>query len=61
LSYRFAGFFLGMAVLNELIWRHFSEEVWVNFHVFGAISLTVLFVASQLPFLMKHQIEDDPD
>lgn len=59
LSFRFAGFFIGMAILNELIWRHFSEGTWVNFHVFGAVGLTLLFCASQVPFLMKHQIENE--
>jgi intracellular septation protein len=61
LTFRFAGFFIAMAVLNELIWRNFSDETWVNFHVFGAVTLTVLFCASQLPFLMKHQIETNND
>ncbi len=61
LTFRFAGFFIGMAILNELIWRHFSEEAWVNFHVFGAVVLTVLFCVSQLPFLIKHQMEKDTD
>lgn len=61
LTYRFAGFFAGMAILNELIWRHFSEKAWVNFHVFGAVALTLLFCASQVPFLMKHQIEKDSE
>ncbi len=59
LTIRFAGFFGGMAILNELIWRHFSEKAWVNFHVFGAVALTILFCVSQVPFLMKHQIEKE--
>ena len=57
LTVRFASFFIIMAVLNELIWRNFSENVWVNYHVFGAIALTLLFCIAQVPFLMKHQIE----
>jgi intracellular septation protein A len=61
LTLRFAGFFVVMAVLNELIWRNFSEDVWVNYHVFGAIVLTLLFCGSQLPFLLKHQTEKDSD
>jgi intracellular septation protein len=61
LTFRFAGFFAGMAILNELIRRHFSENAWVNFHVFGSVALIVLFCVSQMPFLMKHQIEKDPD
>lgn len=57
LSARFAGFCIGMAVLNELIRRYFSDDIWVNFHVFGAIALTLLFSLSQVPFLLRHQID----
>ncbi|GAA0525868.1 intracellular septation protein [Rhizomicrobium palustre] len=57
LSLRFGGFFLAMAVLNELIWRNFSESFWVNFHTFGAIALTILFCFSQAPFLLRHQMD----
>jgi intracellular septation protein len=61
LTLRFGVFFLGMALINELIWRNFSSDVWVNYHVFGAITLTVLFCASQVPFLLKHQIVKDEE
>lgn len=57
LSLRFALFFFAMAFLNELIWRNFSNEIWVDYHVFGAVALTLLFGLSQTPFLIKHQIE----
>jgi intracellular septation protein len=59
LSWRFALFFFGMAFLNELIWRSFSNDIWVDFHVFGAIALTVLFSLSQVPFLLSRQMEDE--
>ena len=58
LSWRFGLFFFGMAIINELIWRNFSNDIWVDFHVFGAIALTVLFSLSQVPFLLSRQIED---
>jgi intracellular septation protein len=61
LTLRFGGFTAGMALLNELIWRNFSENTWVNFHTFGAIALTVLFSISQMPFLLKHQTKPDGD
>jgi len=61
LSLRFGVFFLAMAILNELIWRNFSEGFWVGYHVFGAIALTVLFCASQVPFLLKRQIAEDEE
>ncbi len=57
LTRRFGLFFFGMSFLNELIWRYFSNDIWVDYHVFGATALTVLFSLSQLPFLLKHQIE----
>ena len=57
LTWRFGGFFFGMAVLNELIWRNFSSDVWVTYHVFGALALTLLFGICQAPYLLKHQIE----
>jgi intracellular septation protein len=57
LSLRFALFFFAMAILNELIWRNFSNDIWVDYHVFGALALTFLFGLSQAPFLLKHQIE----
>lgn len=60
LSFRFGGFFLAMALLNELIWRTFSETLWVNYHTFGAIALTLLFAIAQAPYLMRHQIEPKP-
>lgn len=61
LTLRFGFFFAAMAVLNELIWRNFSESLWVSYHVFGAIALTVLFAMSQVPFLIKHQIDDEAE
>jgi intracellular septation protein len=57
LTWRFGIFFLVMAAINELIWRNFSNDIWVTFHVFGAVALTFLFSMSQVPFLLKHQIE----
>jgi intracellular septation protein len=54
LSKRFAVYFLGMAAVNELIWRNYSENTWVKFKVFGALPITVLFVALQIPFILRN-------
>ena len=51
---RWGVFFFAMALLNEVIWRNFSETFWASFKVFGFLPLTVLFTASQIPFLTKH-------
>jgi intracellular septation protein len=58
LSRRFAFYFFIMAVANEIVWRNFSESFWVNFKVFGAIPITAVFTAIQIPFLMKYHIVD---
>ncbi len=56
LSVRWAVFFLALAGLNELIWRNFSEATWASFKVFGFLPLTVIFFATQLGFISRHQI-----
>lgn len=51
---RWGLFFFAMAILNEIIWRTQTETFWASFKVFGFLPLTILFTASQLPFLTKH-------
>lgn len=54
LQFRWGGFFLGMAMLNELMWRLFSTDAWVAFKVFGALPLTFVFALLQIPLLSRH-------
>ena len=54
---RWAYFFIFLAILNELVWRTQSESFWVNFKVWGLLSITFLFTMMQIPFLNKHKIE----
>jgi len=61
LTFRYGVFFLCLAVLNEIVWRNFSQGVWIDFKVFGIIGATVIFTLSQMPLIMKHQIEADPE
>jgi intracellular septation protein len=55
LTLRWAVFFITLAALNELIWRNFSESVWVNFKVFGMLPLTFLFALLQLGLIKRHE------
>ncbi len=57
LSGRFAIFFIFMAILNEIVWRNYSEDIWVNFKVFGTLPLTIGFMLSQFPYIMRHNIK----
>jgi intracellular septation protein len=54
LTWRWGFFFLFLAVVNEIVWRNFSEAFWVGFKFWGMTGLTMAFVASQLPMMMKH-------
>ncbi len=57
LTLRWALFFLALAVLNEVVWRTTSTDVWVDFKVFGVVPLTFLFGALQVPLLKKYAAE----
>ncbi|HVY89144.1 MAG TPA: inner membrane-spanning protein YciB [Hyphomonadaceae bacterium] len=58
---RWAGFYILLAILNEIIWRNFPEEFWANSKIFLSIPLAIAFMALNLPFLMKHAIEPPGD
>lgn len=57
LSLRFAFFFAAMAALNELVWRTQPENIWIDFKVFGILGLTLLFILTQIPLIMRHSTE----
>ncbi len=54
LTLRWIGFFIVLAILNEITWRFFSEDFWVSFKLFGAMPLTILFSFAQLPLIKRH-------
>jgi intracellular septation protein len=54
LTLRWALFFFGLAVLNEIVWRTQSTDVWVSFKVFGVMPLTFIFAALQYPLLSRY-------
>jgi intracellular septation protein len=46
-----------LAILNEVIWRNFSTDFWVNFKVFGMMTCTIVFTLTQFPFVKRHMVE----
>ena len=58
LTYRWIGFFIALAVLNEIVWRTQSTDIWVNFKVFAILPITFIFTMTQFPLIKKYQIED---
>ena len=58
LTTRFAWFSIGLAILNEIVWRTQTTEIWVNFKVWGLMILTFLFIFSQMPLIQQHSLKD---
>jgi intracellular septation protein len=56
LTYRWGFFFLALALVNEIIWRHLPTADWVKFKVFGIVPLIMLFALAQMPLVMKHDV-----
>jgi intracellular septation protein len=56
LTLRWALFFVVLAILNEIVWRTQSTDVWVNFKVFAVLPLTFAFAALQYPLLTKYAV-----
>jgi intracellular septation protein len=56
LNFRWAYFFIFLALVNEIVWRTQPETTWVNFKVWGILPLTFIFTALQLPMISKHKV-----
>ena len=54
LSKRFVGFFVLLAFTNEIIWRFFSQDFWVNFKTFGLPIFLIFFMALQFNLFNKY-------
>ncbi len=61
LSKRFAGFFILLALTNEIIWRFFSQDFWVNFKTFGLPILLIIFMAMQFNLFNKYSNKINKD
>ena len=58
LTLRWALFFFALALVNEVVWRTQSTDVWVSFKVFAVLPLTLVFAAAQYPLLTKYAAPD---
>ena len=55
LTWRWTLFFIALAVLNEILWRTQSTDLWVKFKTFGFLPLTLLFAVAQAPLIIRTQ------
>lgn len=61
LTRRFTAFFFGLAIANEVIWRNFSDEVWVSFKTFGLPVAMFAFFMFQSGLMRRYGIDDEDD
>lgn len=61
LTRRLMLFFAGLALLNEVIWRTMSTDMWVNFKTFGLTIAIFAFFMTQGALLKKHSTEDEAE
>ena len=59
LTRRVTAFFFGLALTNEVIWRSFSTDVWVNFKTFGLTIAIFAFFMSQGQLFTKYGLPKD--
>lgn len=59
LTRRVALFFAGLAVLNEVIWRTQSTDMWVNFKTFGLTIGVFGFFMLQGGLFQKYAVEEN--
>ncbi len=48
------GFGGGMALLNELVWRHSSDLFWIAFQIWGPVLGFVVFASGSIPAISRH-------
>lgn len=58
LNWSWIAFFAFMGAINLGVAYLFSETVWVNFKVFGAMGLMLLFMLAQGMVIMRHMPDD---
>jgi intracellular septation protein len=59
LTWRWAFFFVALAILNEVVWRTQSTDVWVKFKTFGFLPITLLFALAQAPLIMRYETKEE--
>jgi intracellular septation protein len=53
-TWRFVTFYLALAVLNEIVWRGWGTDTWVNFRTFVLPAANFLFIMAQVPLFTRY-------
>jgi intracellular septation protein len=54
LSRNWALFFVGMAILNEVLRLYFTFDQWLTIKTWGLTILSLVFAAANVPMLLRH-------
>jgi intracellular septation protein len=55
---RFVVFYLFLAVLNEIVWRGWGTDAWVNFRTFVLPAANFAFILAQVPLFQRYALPD---
>lgn len=55
---RFVVFYLILAVVNEVVWRGWGTDVWVNFRTFVLPLANIGFVLAQVPLFQRYAMPE---
>lgn len=58
LTFRWGLCFLALAALNEIVRRTQSDDVWVAFKFPGTAILIFVFLLTQMPLILKHEVKE---
>lgn len=59
LTFRWACFFVVLAVLNEIVWRSFSTDFWAGFKLFGIMPITMAFAIAQIGLIKRYESSEN--
>ena len=47
-----------LAILNDVVWRTQSTDLWVKFKTFGFLPITLLFALAQAPLIIRYEARE---
>ncbi len=61
LTWRWAGFFVVLAGVNEIAWRILTTDQWVALKTFGFIPIVLIFALLQTPLMTRYKLPEETD
>jgi intracellular septation protein len=58
-AWRWAALFASLAVVNEIMRNTLTTAGWITWHFPVLFGLTLVFIAANLPFIMRHHVDDE--